>query len=152
MSTTFISAYWVYCQNNGGNVYNVQTTYTFFFSWWSLRWGQRITFRSKGSRIEMGPSYQAQLWRLNFQIQSPSCCKRIHPNSWSRLRLYICTSRLMGINPFCPCSCCWPGHGLASSWHQDHLSYIRKKSGCDIAQYSFDSYSSTFATPPLYTP
>jgi len=31
MSTTFISAYWVYCQNNGGNVYDVQTMYTFFF-------------------------------------------------------------------------------------------------------------------------
>jgi len=28
---------------------------------------------------------------------------------------------------------------------------IRKKNGCDIAQYSFDSYSSTFATPPLYS-
>ena len=28
---------------------------------------------------------------------------------------------------------------------------IRKKNGCNIAQYSFDSYSSTFATPPLYS-
>ena len=27
---------------------------------------------------------------------------------------------------------------------------IRKKNGCDIAQYSFDSYGSNFATPPLY--
>ena len=33
MSTTIIPAYWVYCLNNGGNVYKVQTTYTFFFSW-----------------------------------------------------------------------------------------------------------------------
>jgi hypothetical protein len=31
------------------------------------------------------------------------------------------------------------------------VSCIRKKSGYDIAQYSHDSYSSTFATPPLYS-
>ena len=28
---------------------------------------------------------------------------------------------------------------------------IRKKSGCNVAQYRFDSYGSTFATPPLYS-
>jgi len=37
MSTIFIPTYWVCCQNNEGNVYDVQTTYTFFFSWWNAR-------------------------------------------------------------------------------------------------------------------
>jgi len=39
--------------------------------------------------------------------------------------------------------------GVWNEW--EHVPFIRKKNGCDIAQYSFDSYSSTFATPPSYS-
>ena len=34
--------------------------------------------------------------------------------------------------------------------HLDGFPHIRKKGGRNIAQYSLDSYGSTFATPPPY--